>query len=61
MIFFLLWDYQIFALAIELLLWSDQMDLKLHYPQNTIIYCIISNEAQITLHFFRDEFLLYQM
>ena len=28
------------------------MDFKVHYPQNTISHCIISNETQITLHFF---------
>ena len=32
---------------------SEKMDLKGHYPQNTISYCIISNETQITLHFFQ--------
>ena len=30
------------------------MDLEGHYPQNTISHCIISNETQITLHFFQD-------
>ena len=25
----------------------------MHYPQNTILHCIISNETQITLHFFQ--------
>ena len=25
----------------------------MHYPQNTISNCIISNETQITLHFFQ--------
>ena len=29
------------------------MDLEGHYPQNTISQCIISNETQITLHFFQ--------
>ena len=29
------------------------MVFKLHYPQNTISHCIISNETQITLHFFQ--------
>ena len=29
------------------------MDLEGHYPQNTISHCIISNETQITLHFFQ--------
>ena len=29
------------------------MDLKWHYPQNGISYCIISKETQITLHFFQ--------
>ena len=25
----------------------------MHYPQNTISHCIISNETQIALHFFQ--------
>ena len=29
------------------------MDLKGHYPQNTISHCINSNKTQITLHFFQ--------
>ena len=29
------------------------MDFKVHYPQNTISHCIISNETQITLTFFQ--------
>ena len=29
------------------------MDIERHYPQNTISHCIISNENQITLHFFQ--------
>ena len=29
------------------------MDLEEHYPKNTISHCIISNETQITLHFFQ--------
>ena len=29
------------------------MDLEGHYPQYTISHCIISNETQITLHFFQ--------
>ena len=29
------------------------MDLEGHYPQNTISHCIMSNETQITLHFFQ--------
>ena len=29
------------------------MDLEGHSPQNTISHCIISNETQITLHFFQ--------
>ena len=29
------------------------MELEGHYPQNTISHCIISNETQITLHFFQ--------
>ena len=32
------------------------MDLEGHYPQNTISHCIISNETQITLHFFPGPF-----
>ena len=32
---------------------SEKMDLEGHYPQNTISHCIISNETQITLHFFQ--------
>ena len=32
---------------------SGKMDLEGHYPQNTIPHCIISNESQITLHFFQ--------
>ena len=31
----------------------EKMDLEGHYPQNTISHCIISNETQITLHFFQ--------
>ena len=31
------------------------MDLEGHYPQNTISHCIISNETQITLHFFQGQ------
>ena len=27
----------------------------MHYPQNTISHCIISNETQITLHFFQGQ------
>ena len=29
------------------------MDLEGHCPQNTISHCIISNETQISLHFFQ--------
>ena len=29
------------------------MDLEGHYPQNIISHCIVSNETQITLHFFQ--------
>ena len=29
----------------------EKMDLEGHYPQNTILHCIVSNETQITLHF----------
>ena len=32
---------------------NEKMDLERHYPQNTISHCIISNAAQITLHFFQ--------
>ena len=32
---------------------NEEMDLLVHYPQNTISRCIISNETQITLHFFQ--------
>ena len=32
---------------------NEKMDLKVHYPQNSISHCIISNETQITLHFFQ--------
>ena len=32
------------------------MDLSVHYPQNTVSHCIISNETQITLHFFQGRF-----
>ena len=32
---------------------NEKMDLQVHYPQNTISHCIISNETQITLHFFQ--------
>ena len=31
------------------------MDLDGYYPQNTISHCIISNETQITLHFFQGQ------
>ena len=31
---------------------NEKMDLEGQYPQNTISHCIISNETQITLHFF---------
>ena len=34
---------------------NEKMDLEGHYPQNTISHCIISNETQITLHFFQDQ------
>ena len=30
---------------------KEEMDFKVHYPQNTISHCIIPNETQITLHF----------
>ena len=32
---------------------NEKMNLDRHYPQNTISHCIISNETQITLHFFQ--------
>ena len=32
---------------------NEKMDLEGHYPQNIISHCIISNETQITLHFFQ--------
>ena len=32
---------------------NEKMDLQVHYPQNTILHCIISNETQIPLHFFQ--------
>ena len=32
---------------------NEKMDLEGHYPQNTISHCIVSNETQITLHFFQ--------
>ena len=32
---------------------SEKIDLEGHYPQNAISHCIISNETQITLHFFQ--------
>ena len=32
---------------------NEKMDLEGHYPQNTISHCIISNETQMTLHFFQ--------
>ena len=31
---------------------NENLDLEGNYPQNTISHCIISNETQITLHFF---------
>ena len=30
-----------------------KMNPEGHYPQNTISHCIISNETQITMHFFQ--------
>ena len=30
-----------------------KMDPEEHYPQSTISHCIISNETQITMHFFQ--------
>ena len=32
---------------------NEKIDLEGNYPQNTISHCIISNETQITLHFFQ--------
>ena len=32
---------------------NANMDPEGHYPQNTISHCIISNETQITMHFFQ--------
>ena len=32
---------------------NTKMDPEGHYPQNTISHCIISNETQITMHFFQ--------
>ena len=32
---------------------NANMDSEGHYPQNTISHCIISNETQITMHFFQ--------
>ena len=34
---------------------NERMDLEGHYPQNTISHCIITNETQITLHFFQGQ------
>ena len=34
---------------------KEKMDFKVHFPQNTISHCIISNETQITLHFFQGQ------
>ena len=34
---------------------NEKMDLEGHYPQNIISHCIISNETQITLHFFQGQ------
>ena len=34
---------------------NEKMDLLVHYPQNTISHCIISNETQITLHFYQGQ------
>ena len=39
---------------------NEKIDLEEYYPQNTVSHCIISNETQISLHFFQIEFLLYQ-
>ena len=32
---------------------NEKMNLEEHSPHNTISHCIISNETQITLHFFQ--------
>ena len=34
---------------------NAKIDHEGHYPQNTISHCIISNETQITMHFFQDQ------
>ena len=34
---------------------NETIILEGHYPQNTISHCIISNETQITLHFFQGQ------
>ena len=34
---------------------NKKMDLKGHFSQNTISHYIISNETQITLHFFQGQ------
>ena len=35
---------------------NEKMDIEGHYLQNTVSHCIISNETQITLHFFQVRF-----
>ena len=32
---------------------KEKMDFKVHYPQNAVSHGIISNENQISLHFFQ--------
>ena len=34
---------------------NEKIDLEGHYPQKTISHCIISNETQITMHFFQGQ------
>ena len=38
---------------------KEKMDFKVHYPENTISHCIISNETQISLHFFSESNFCY--
>ena len=35
---------------------NEKLDFEGHYPQNTILHCIISNETQIKLNFFHGSF-----
>ena len=34
---------------------NEKMNIEWYYPQITISQCIISNETQITLHFFQGQ------